>query len=624
MSSTALINASQANADEASSDDGYTYCYAGLSWAEYWANEGVYNATDTTSVSSVDPHGDPGDEGGFDAVTRATWNHGPARGNFQSVEVLQMTDGTEIYLDYFVDGSKGGTFYDTSGVKYTKAYDEATDADIITKYDTDGKTALATYTYKGHKMLGTKYVPVKVANSDFAAFKKDREAKGFQVFENGSTVQGGTESEGKVKNYSVVADVDSTTYGLKTATKSDNSFNFSAADTSDTQTDSGIKEQEITKVDKLQESDNVKSSEGLYYYVASTKEGSAVKPGQWGEFMRVDIAGDYGDLGSKMQSVTWTYYGNDSTGTDVVRTFGTKFAADNWMHSKQRIQLGLTKSVRCQLPEGYDGTGYWKITVKALGYEDVTTSLFKVESDNIATYVKASDQDKADLEAAIAKAKALKQSDYTTASWKYLQTEFSESESLLQSTGTLFETVVTGQTDDLNAAINNLIKVIAKPTASSTKLTYNGKQQSPFKDATGYTVSGKQTNAGSYTAQVTPAEGYAWNAEGDTSAVSQSYTIAKANQSLTAKASTKTVKKAKVKKKAQTVSGAIKVSGAQGKVTYAKASGSAKLKVASNGKITVKKKTKKGTYKVKVVVKAAGNGNYNAAAKTVTVKVKVK
>ena len=44
----------------------------------------------------------------------------------------------------------------------------------------------------------------------------------------------------------------------------------------------------------------------------------------------------------------------------------------------------------------------------------------------------------------------------------------------------------------------------------------------------------------------------------------------------------------------------------------------------SNGSITVKKGTKKGTYKIKVKVTAAGNKNYKAGTKTVTCKVTVK
>lgn len=84
--------------------------------------------------------------------------------------------------------------------------------------------------------------------------------------------------------------------------------------------------------------------------------------------------GNYGDLGAHMQSVEWAYYGNDSTYTNRLANYGTKFAADNWMHKSMGIQLGLTDSIRCQLPENTDGTGYWSLTVYALGYEDYTVN----------------------------------------------------------------------------------------------------------------------------------------------------------------------------------------------------------------------------------------------------------
>ena len=43
------------------------------------------------------------------------------------------------------------------------------------------------------------------------------------------------------------------------------------------------------------------------------------------------------------------------------------------------------------------------------------------------------------------------------------------------------------------------------------------------------------------------------------------------------------------------------------------------------GKVTVKKGLKKGTYKVKVIVKAKGNTNYKASAvKTVTFTIRIK
>ena len=43
-----------------------------------------------------------------------------------------------------------------------------------------------------------------------------------------------------------------------------------------------------------------------------------------------------------------------------------------------------------------------------------------------------------------------------------------------------------------------------------------------------------------------------------------------------------------------------------------------------NGKVTVKKKTKKGTYTMKVQINAKATSAYKAASKTVTIKVKVK
>ena len=99
----------------------------------------------------------------------------------------------------------------------------------------------------------------------------------------------------------------------------------------------------------------------------------------------------------------------------------------------------------------------------------------------------------------------------------------------------------------------------------------------------------------------------------------------KAN-TLVAKGKTATVKFANLKKKNQTVTAkkAFAISKAQGAVTYKKASGNKKITVAKNGKITVKKGLKKGAYKVKVKVTAAGNANYKPATKTVTVTIKVK
>ena len=105
--------------------------------------------------------------------------------------------------------------------------------------------------------------------------------------------------------------------------------------------------------------------------------------------------------------------------------------------------------------------------------------------------------------------------------------------------------------------------------------------------------------------------------------------IAKKPQSMKVSTTKKTVK-AKTLKKAKKVVKAIKVTGAQGTVTYKKVSVNKKKlakKFAVNkktGKITLKKGLKKGVYKLRVKVSAAGNDSFLPAEKTVTVRIKVK
>ena len=99
-------------------------------------------------------------------------------------------------------------------------------------------------------------------------------------------------------------------------------------------------------------------------------------------------------------------------------------------------------------------------------------------------------------------------------------------------------------------------------------------------------------------------------------------------QPMTVKSMKKTVKAKKLKKRSIVVK-ALTVKKNQGKVAYKVVGGKAKAKKAlkvnkKTGRVTVKKKTKKGTYKIRVRVTAAGNADYKAGSKTVTVTVKVK
>ena len=167
---------------------------------------------------------------------------------------------------------------------------------------------------------------------------------------------------------------------------------------------------------------------------------------------------------------------------------------------------------------------------------------------------------------------------------------------------------------------------------TKTAYTYNAKVQKPtvktvggkaLKAGTDYTI--KYSNAsskatGTYTITVTGKGNYTGTSAKAT------YKINKAVNPLTVKSKTATVKFSAVKKKAQTlaVSKVLAVSRNQGKVTYVKAGGNAKITInKTTGKVTVKKGLKKGTYGVKTKVTAAGNANYKALTKTVTFKVKV-
>lgn len=396
-------------------EDAYTYVYAGLSWAEYWAAEGVQAAGDASSSDAYDLR-DEYDKGAFDTVTRATANHGLHRGSFQCTDVIEAENGKEYKISYWKSEGKTTKAVLTDGNEITFNRGTITEADGTTTKMTE------------HHVTGLKYVPVKVAKDDYEAFK----AK-YDVVENGGTLAGGY-SENKLSSYNgLVAEVTSATNGLKTATKnSDGSFSFSAKAAG---TESGIKDQALKTAPSA-------ADVGL-----TVQDGE----GKYGEFLRVDMKGDYGDLAANMQAVKWTYYGSDSTYKNALATYGTKFAADNWMHKSMGIQLGLTDSIRCTLPAGTDGTGYWTITVTALGYEDVTYQ-FQATEENIAKANPVTDT--SELEAAIEKAKGLNKELYTAKSWSNVESELEEAETELERKHT--QEMVNEAAEHLNNAIASL------------------------------------------------------------------------------------------------------------------------------------------------------------------------
>lgn len=313
----------------------HIYAYAAVPYDEYWQSEKVYLNKDSdwgAGSDALDGHNEF-DKGAFDAVSRATTNHGLHRGSFQQSVVIHGTKDGEAYDYHPVAWTDGDNFVDADGKTYNK-----------------NEIGMTSY-----KITGIKYVPVKVKSDNFVDF-----CKHYTVTQNGETLQGGF-SENNLNAYTAVAAVDKDTNGLKEVTLGSYGYTFGARQTG---SGSGIKGEALKTADEA--------------ITAAAKDYS----GNFGEMLRVDLNNNYGDLGGHMQTVVWKYYGTDENNTTPLATYGTKFAADNWMHRIMGIQLGLTDSLRAKLPEGKDGTGKWTITVYALGYRD-TTYTVKVTADNL-------------------------------------------------------------------------------------------------------------------------------------------------------------------------------------------------------------------------------------------------
>lgn len=414
------------------------YTYATLSYAEYWAGEDIYKPSNMTESSDVADSKGEYDKGAFDAVTRATANHGMHRGSYLQDAYVLGENGKEYKLSHWT-GSNDAVL--TDGSTLTKNKDESTKATTLTIKN--GEETVETTKYVKTELKGIKYVPVSVEADKFHDF-----CSAYTVYGNGSTLRGGFD-ENNLKGYEETAYVDSTTNGLKEATQSGSTWSFGARQTG---SGSGILDEELQTASAI---------------TTTPKE----NVGSYGEKIRVDLTGDdYGALGSQMQTVKWTYYGNDSTYSNPVISYGTKFAADDWMHRMMGIQLGLTDSARFQLPSGYNGIGYWKITVYALGYEDYSTT-FELTAANVAGVSEPmSEEQKTQLTALKDEAKALldkhgEVSESETA-WKALKDHYEEAVALLKNAE-----ATSSEAKELLEELPVLIAAVKPSTPSTTEKT---------------------------------------------------------------------------------------------------------------------------------------------------------
>lgn len=169
------------------------------------------------------------------------------------------------------------------------------------------------------------------------------------------------------------------------------------------------------------------------------------------------------------------------------------------------------------------------------------------------------------------------------------------------------------------SVINNLVKV----TDSKGNIVTPDNYTYVFYDANGNAVE-EAVNVGTYSVSLKFKHFY----KGSTENLG-TFKIVKAANPLKIKGGKKYTVKYKVLKKAKQkvpyTSVITFTNKGQGTLIFKKKSGNKKIKISKAGMVTIKKKLRKGTYKIKVKVTAAGNSNYKSSStKTVTFKIKVK
>ncbi|MBO7207946.1 MAG: tyrosine-protein phosphatase [Kiritimatiellae bacterium] len=147
---------------------------------------------------------------------------------------------------------------------------------------------------------------------------------------------------------------------------------------------------------------------------------------------------------------------------------------------------------------------------------------------------------------------------------------------------------------------------VAKPTVDVTSFTYDGTEKVVVAEGENYTVTGtaKATNAGSYTATITPNEGFSW-ADGTIGAVTVNWTIAKATNEWTTEPSITLTEWT--------------VGDAAGVLTAGVAK-FGQVAVTINGEAFTQMPTTAGTYEVTYTV--ADSTNYTALTKTIAFTIK--
>ncbi len=343
---TKTEDSSQVSANSSTDENTtYVYGYAPLSYAEYWAGE-LDESVETLSKSSdeTDKEG-VNDSGMFDTVTRATAKHGIYRQQFQyTVEVTgEKITGSETVeqngketTKYTTDSNDTETItvqasfegVDSEGaITATAIGDNAVFEDVSSIFTIGEGDSAAEYKVTEYKVLGFNSVPVAIP-SDMVDSAKEN---------------------GFIEDSTVSSD----TYGLKVMNS-----------------DGTYKERQTTgtvssKVTVVADEDNIKyayntkyGSDAEAYVYLKNKNGEDLTDAEFLEYCANFITAKY------------EYYGDDETYSKLVATYGTKHASDSWWSTNHGSRIDLGINYDFDRFEG-SGSGYYKITLIANGYEDV-------------------------------------------------------------------------------------------------------------------------------------------------------------------------------------------------------------------------------------------------------------
>ncbi len=323
------------------SEETLKYGTASLSFAEYWAGElGVDSDTLQASSETPDSEGNL-DAGGLDAVSRATTKHGIFRQQF----------GYDVYVN---------------GELVVSKQDVEKDGKTVTEFVTDPAVKVSLKADSDY--IGLKDEEMQTAANDRGLYTEDL-AKSFM--HEGKEYKIVSYTVEKMKNIPVAVPADKVEEAVeKYGFKEDASIH---AETHGLKVlgENGFGPRNVKNVsdDKALVLDHIKT-------VYNTRYGSNAEAYIYFKKANGDelTQEEFIDYALHFRTARIDYYGDDSTYSKLLHSYGTKHSADSWWsdHHGTRIDVGINYGFKRF--EG-SGAGYYTITLIANDYSDIVANV---------------------------------------------------------------------------------------------------------------------------------------------------------------------------------------------------------------------------------------------------------